>query len=194
MKIPPFLFAIMTVLVVIAGCGDTAPRSSTTKTIDPSVAEADAKVQVVDAEGSPKTDGKVSVVSLEMRNVSAEYGEDIIFFHADVTIDNAIGRDLAVRSNFYSVFDGLQLVVTSAEGKILAQRGYTSHQSPATPWGRDFPLNQGKTEGTLVFPIDGFPKDVRSLKVRLVGPLRGSGYDGILSSESIVVEVKDRPR
>jgi len=133
-------------------------------------------------------------VSLLLRKASAEQWEKDIHFECQVILDNATGRDLAVRSNFYSVFDGLQLVVTTPEGKVLAQQGYTFHQSPFTSRGRDFPLKRGKMEDTLVFPVGGLPKDARSLKVRLVGTLPGSGYERILSSETLVVEVKDRAR
>ena len=45
-----------------------------------------------------------------------------------------------MRSNFGSVFDGLELVVTTAEGKVVAQQGYTFHQAPFAPPGRRFPL------------------------------------------------------
>jgi hypothetical protein len=133
-------------------------------------------------------------VSLLLRKASAERWEKHILFQAEVALDNATGRDLAVRSNFFSAFDGLQLVVTTAEGKVLAQQGYTFHQSPFTASGRDFPLKQGTTARTLVFPIGRLPKNAGSLKVRLVGTLPGSGYERILSSETLVVEIKDRTR
>ena len=132
-------------------------------------------------------------VSLLVHKVSAERWEQHIHFHCEMALDNATGRELAVRSNFTSVFDGLEIVVTTPEGKVLAQQGYCFHQSPFASRGRVFPLKQGKTAGTLVFPIRGLPGDVRTLKVRLVGTLPGSSYERILSSETLEVEVKDRP-
>ena len=133
-------------------------------------------------------------VSLLLTAAAAERGERDVRFRCEVKIDNALGRDLGVRSNFGSVFDGLELVVTTADGKVVAQQGYTSHQSPSSPLGRAFPLRQGKSDGTLVFPVSGLSADARALKVRLVGTLPGSGHDRILSSETLTVTVKDRPR
>ena len=133
-------------------------------------------------------------VSLMLDKASAERWDKDVHFRCEVTLDNALGRELSVRSNFGSAFDGLELVVTTAEGKVVAQQGYTFHQSPFAPPGRTFPLKQGGTAGSLVFPISGLPDDARSLKVRLVGTLPGSGHNRILSSETLTVEVKDRPR
>jgi hypothetical protein len=133
-------------------------------------------------------------VSLCLQKASGERLENDILFRCELVLDNDTGRDLAVRSSFYSAFDGLELVVTNPEGKVLVQQSYLFHQSPFTPEGRKFPLKQGKTAGTLVFPIRGLPGDARSLKVRLVGTLPGSGYDRILSPETLTVEVKDCSR
>jgi hypothetical protein len=132
-------------------------------------------------------------VSLLLNKVSAERRGRDIYFTCEVTLDNEVGRELAVRSNFFSAFDGLEIVVTTPEGKVLAQQGYSFHQSPFTATGRIFPLKKGKTTGTLLFPVGGLPADVRALKVRLVGTLPGSGYERILSSETLAVEVKERP-
>ncbi|GMV78856.1 MAG: hypothetical protein AMXMBFR7_00400 [Planctomycetota bacterium] len=131
-------------------------------------------------------------VSLLLHKVAAERLEKDIHFRCEVTLDNGTGRDLAVRSNFSSVFDGLEVVVTDPKGKVLVQRGYTIHQSPFAPPGRVFPLKQGQTAGTLVFPIHDLPADARTLKVRLVGTLPGSGFERILSSETLEVTVTAR--
>ena len=133
-------------------------------------------------------------VSLLLNKVAAERQEKDIHFRCEVTLDNGTDRDLAVRSNFSSAFDGLEVVVTDPKGKVLVQRGYTFHQSPFAPPGRVFPLKKGQTAGTLVFPIHDLPADVRALKVRLVGTLPGSGYERILSSETLEVEVKERAK
>lgn len=132
-------------------------------------------------------------VSLLLHKGAAERREQDILFRCEVALDNASGRELAVKSNFFSVFDGLEVVVTTSEGKVLAQQGYSFHQSPFAPPGRAFPLKQGKTEGVLVFPVQSLPKGVRAFKIRLVGTLPGSGYSRILSSETLVVEVKESP-
>src|SRR5262249_16848872 len=132
-------------------------------------------------------------VSLLLNKASAERLGKGIFFRCEVTLDNDTGRGLAVRSNFTSAFDGLEIVVTTPGGKVLAQQGYTFHQSPFAPPGRVFPVQRGKTDGALGFPVDGLPGDVRAFKVRLVGTLPGSGYERILSSETLAVEIKDRP-
>ena len=141
---------------------------------------------------SPAADPQPAV-SLLLDKVSAERRERDIYFTCDVTLDNELGRELAVRSNFFSAFDGLEIVVTTPEGKVLAQQAYSFHQSPFTATGRIFPLKKGKTAGTLLFPVGGLSADVRALKVRLVGTLPGSGYERILSSETLAVEVKERP-
>jgi hypothetical protein len=135
--------------------------------------------------------GTKPAVSLLLSKASAERREHDTLFRCDLLLDNTTNKDLTVRSNFSSVFDGLELVVTTHEGKLLAQQGYTFHQSPFAPPGRDFTLKQGTTKGTLVFPIGELPREVKILKVRLVGVLPGSEYRRILSSETIEVTVKE---
>jgi hypothetical protein len=131
------------------------------------------------------------VVSLILTGASAKQWPQEIHFHCDAVLDNATGKNLTVRSNFASAFDGLELVVTTRDGKVLAQQGYTWHQSPFTSEGRDFPVKQGITKGDLVFPIRDLPANVKTFKVRLVGTLPGSGHERILSSETIEVTVKE---
>jgi hypothetical protein len=128
-------------------------------------------------------------VSLLLSRASAERWDHHILFRCDAVLDNASGKDLTVVSNFFSAFDGLQLVVTTTDGKVLAQKGYIWHQSPASS-GREFPLKKGRNEEELRFPIRDLPGDVKTFKVRLVGTLPGSGYDRILSSETLEVKVQ----
>ncbi|MGL6094662.1 MAG: hypothetical protein ACRC7O_02525, partial [Fimbriiglobus sp.] len=92
-------------------------------------------------------------VSLILRKASAERWEHDTIFRCEVTLDNSTGHDLAVRSNFYSAFDGLELVVTDINGKVLLQEGYILHQSPYNSTGSTFPIKQGKTAGKVGFPI-----------------------------------------
>ena len=127
-------------------------------------------------------------VSLLLSRASAERWERAIFFRCAAVLDNGSGKDLTVRSNFSSAFDGLELVVTTADGKVLAQQGYTYHQSPYA-LGRKFTLKPGRTEEELRFPVGGLPGDVKTFKVRLVGTLPGGEYQRILSSETVEVKV-----
>jgi hypothetical protein len=129
-------------------------------------------------------------VSLLLGKVSAERTTHDVLFRCEAMLLNA-GKELTVRSNFHSVFDGLELVVTTADGTVLAQRGYTWHQSPFA-LDRPFPLKAGRTEEKLHIPvpIEDLPRDAKAFKVRLVGTLPGSGYERVLSSETVEVQVK----
>ena len=130
-------------------------------------------------------------VSLILVRASAARQEHDILFECEARFDNATGNELAVRSKFHSAFDGLELVVTDKNGKTLAQPPYTWHQSPFTVNGRDFILKEGSTSAKMVFPVPDLPRDVKMVKVRLVGTLPGSAYQRILSSETIEVNVKE---
>ncbi len=130
------------------------------------------------------------LVSLLISKVTAARVEECTHFDCEATLDNATGRDLTVRSMFFSAFDGLEIVVTTPEGKVLAQQDYTYHQSAFKFVGRDFPVKSGKTVKKLRFSLAGLPEDTRTLRVRLVGTLPGSSYKRILSSETLAVEVK----
>ena len=129
-------------------------------------------------------------VSLLPSKATAERRDNVILFRCDALLDNATGGDLTIRSNFSSVFDGLELVVTTPEGKILGQQVSTLHQAPFAPPGREFTLKQGSTKGALIFPIHDLPMEMTSCKVRLTGTLPGSNYRRILSSETLEVKVK----
>ena len=146
---------------------------------------------VASAAAPARADEPKPTVSLILSKASAERREQGALFRCTVGLDNATDKDLTVRSNFYSVFDGLELVVTNKEGKTLVQQSYTWHQSPFTASGREFPLKKGTTTGTLVFPTDHLGGDVKVVKVRLVGTLPGSGFDRILSTETIEVKIKE---
>jgi hypothetical protein len=132
-----------------------------------------------------------ATVSLLLSRATAERREGDTLFRCDSTLDNATGRDLTVRTNFFSAFDGLELVVTTREGKTLAQQPYTFHQSPFTPDGRDFTIKRGPTAASLVFPIGKLPAGDKVVKVRLVGTLPGSEFRRILSTETLEVKIKE---
>jgi hypothetical protein len=132
----------------------------------------------------------VPLVSLLISKVTAESEGPYIVVTCNATIDNATGGDLTVRSQFYSAFDGLEIVVMTREGKVLAQQSYVYYDSAFKLFGRDFPLKKGKTVKELRFPLEHLPVGIRSLRVRLVGTLPGSSYKRTLSSETLAVEVK----
>ncbi|HEY1189871.1 MAG TPA: hypothetical protein VGE74_19635 [Gemmata sp.] len=130
------------------------------------------------------------VVSLLIAEVTATRDGKDTYIDCKATLDNATGRDLTVRSMYFSAFDGLEVVVTDTEGKVLVQQAYDEHQSVFSFKGRDFPVKKGKTTKELRFPVRGLPEDARSVRVRLVGVLPESRYTRILSSETLAVEVK----
>jgi hypothetical protein len=134
-------------------------------------------------------------VSLILSKASAAKSGQDILFRCEVILENEMGRDLSVRSNFSSACDGLELIVTDKKGKTLIQRPYIYHQSPfgSDPHGaRKFAVKEGATEARLVFPISELPANPKVVKVRLVGTLPGSGYERILSTDTIEVQIKDR--
>jgi len=134
---------------------------------------------------STRADEKNPGVSLMLSKVAARRDSQVTDFHCQVTIDNRTGKEIAVTSSFFSVFDGLELVVTNIDGKVLKQQSYTFHQSPFTPDGRKFILKRGKTKKSIVFPVTSFGMVGQSLKVRLVGTLPESSYKRILSTDTI---------
>jgi hypothetical protein len=129
------------------------------------------------------------VVSLLLTKASAERRNRDILFNCDAVLDNSSGKKLIAHTSFFSVFDGLELVVTMPDGKILAQQAYVMHQSPYSP-GREIRLKKGRNEDSMVFPISGLPADAKTLKVRLVGTLPGSEYKRVLLSETLEIKVK----
>jgi hypothetical protein len=131
-------------------------------------------------------------VSLVLLKASAKRSDIDVLFDCEARIDNATGSELKVKSNFFSAFDGLEIVITSKEGESLAQVGYTRHQSPLSlPPGRDFVLKKGSTSKILTFPLHELARDVKRVKVRLVGKLRGSPYTRSLSTENLEVDIDE---
>ena len=65
------------------------------------------------------SDENDSGISLQLSQVSAEHRSNDTIFRCQVAIDNDTKKDITVTSNFYSVFDGLELIVTNTDGKIL---------------------------------------------------------------------------
>lgn len=130
-------------------------------------------------------------ISLILAKVSAQRDEIDTLFTCEVVLDNATGKEVTVHTRFSSVLDGLDLVVTTKGGRILAQRPYIWHQSPFEKT-KKLVLEQGETKHSLVFPVRDFPKDAKEVKVRLVGTLPKSDYPWILSTDTIETKVKSK--
>jgi hypothetical protein len=96
-----------------------------------------------------------------------------------------------VHTNFYSVFDGVELLVLDESGQRVAQQPYIYHQSPHSFHGRDLTLKPGETRRKLVFPI-ALPDGVRTARVLLIGVLPGCDRAGLLASGSVSVFVPQR--
>ena len=135
--------------------------------------------------------GSKPTVSLILSKAACKRLTNYMLFICEARLDNASGKDLTVRSNFYSAFDGLELVVTDKHGKILAQQSYLMHQSPYSFEPREFKVKQGITSDELRFPIPNLQKQAREFRVRLVGTLLRSSYQRILSTETIEVKVTE---
>jgi hypothetical protein len=133
-------------------------------------------------------EGKPSVDLTLTKATAQRFDGGGVIVICEVVLDNRTGKELKVRSNFYSAFDGLTLYVRDEKGKLLLRRGYIWHQSPFSPPGREFPLKPGENTGELRFPID-LPADVKAIRVSLAGTLPGSGYDEILVTDVVPVNV-----
>jgi hypothetical protein len=138
-----------------------------------------------------RAEAPTPAVSLLLTKVSSERAGQDTRFTCHARLVNGTGEDVTARSNFSGVlFDGLEVVVTSKEGTVLAQQPYIYHQSPFLET-KDAVLKKGVTvDGKLVFPVRGLPPKTTVVKVRLVGTLPNSTYKRILSSETIEVDIR----
>jgi hypothetical protein len=114
-----------------------------------------------------------------------------VLFYCTATLKNHSGVELRVRTNFFSVFDGMSLIVLGESGEKLLQQPYIYHQSPYSPHDRDLPLKTGETREELRFPVN-LPKDTGLVRVLLVGVLPGCDRSGLLCSGSMVVAIPPR--
>jgi hypothetical protein len=92
------------------------------------------------------------------------------------TLKNDSGIELQVRTNFSSVYDGIEILVLRGSGEKLLQQPFVYHQSPYSFRGRDLPLKSRETRETLRFPVD-LPKDtpsVRLLSAKTAGFIRST--------------------
>jgi hypothetical protein len=138
-----------------------------------------------------KQPAKGSAVALSIVEATAQLGDGYILFSFDVTLNNTVGKELTVRSNFHSIFDGMSIVVMNQDGKVLRKQSTLYYQSPLadTP-EREFPVKEGITKDTLSFRIRDLPRDTVVFKIRLEGTLPGSGYEPVVVSQTIEVKVK----
>jgi len=115
-----------------------------------------------------------------------------VLFWCEATLRNASGAELQVRTNFSSVFDGVDLLVLGNSGETLHRQPYVFHQSPYSFHGRNLPLKAGETRETLRFPVLDLPGDLRSARILLAGVLPGSERSGRLRSGSVTVAIPIR--
>jgi hypothetical protein len=133
-------------------------------------------------------------VVLDLLKATAErLDSGAVLLCCTATLKNNSGVELQVRTNFFSVFDGMFLLVLGESGEKLLQQPYIYHQSPYSPHGRDLPLKTGETRGTLCFPVD-LPKETRSVRLLLVGFLPGCDRSGLLCSGSMIVAIPPEPK
>jgi hypothetical protein len=141
--------------------------------------------------GQPARDAKV-VLALGAASAEFEKGRDFLLL-CDVLIDNQTGTAFTVRSRFFSVFDGLEVVCTDKEGRVLLRQAYIVHQSPqAEQVGHR--LAKGRTRGRMAFDIRDFPRRRGEIYVRLEGTLPGSGYEHRVRSNEVTVRLKGQGR
>ena len=133
---------------------------------------------------------EVPAIELSLSKASAFWNGDQVLVVCDAVIDNRTAAAVSVRSNFFSAFDGVSLVVRNAKGKELFRKSYIAHQSPQAPPGKLYGLAVGENRKELRFPVD-LPKGTDTIRVSLVGTLPGSGRDDLLLSD--VIEVKVGP-
>ena len=137
-----------------------------------------------------KGGGQKPDVTLKLTSATVERLSNNLLFICDAVIDNRTGAELAVKSSFYSAFDGLELVIMDEKGHKLAQQSYLQHQSLFSLTPRKFPLKEGQNRQELRFPVAGLPRDRREYRVLLVGRLPGSNYAKTLCSDQVTVKVK----
>jgi len=129
------------------------------------------------------------LVVLTVTRASAErLDSGDIIFKCEAVLDNDTGKELTIKSPYYSVFDGLDLTIFDEAGRKLLQKPYVAHQS-FFKLDQSFPLKTGKNSQDMVFPVRDLLKDAINVKVLLVGTLPGSKYSGVLCSDIITVQI-----
>lgn len=145
-----------------------------------------------------KAIAKKGAVRLLLAKASAEKEpQSGVLFRCEAVLVNETDSVVNVKSNFYSAFDGLQLVVFRSDGSKLVQQSYLHHQSPYTSAkeGALFPLNIGENHKLLLFPVFStvsLPEDVNKLQVLLVGTLPGAEHCSTLCSNIVTVSLGEK--
>jgi hypothetical protein len=136
---------------------------------------------------SGKTEGKVS---LRIAAPSAVRDGRYVTIICHATLDNRTDSAFVVKSNFFSAFDGLSVLVRTQAGEELGKTSFLMHQSPWTWEPQVFPLPPGKTSHRLDFTSEAIPPEIQTITIQVVGDLPGSTYDEELRSNSMVIKVK----
>ena len=175
----PAAFALL--LAGIVGCArDPPPSPSASPAKAASSAPSETSPNTKNTKAAAQT-GPAVVVSLE--RASATRKDQGILFQCETSLLNRTGASLHVVTNFSSVFDGLEIVVTSEDGKELARQAFIHHQSPSAESQR-VPLPPGATTQTLAFPIPELTNITGTVNVKLAGGLPGTSLrSGLLSNE-----------
>lgn len=136
--------------------------------------------------------GAKEPVQLKLTTARAEPKEKGVLFRCEAVLINNTTEVLNVKSGYYSAYDGLHLVVLGEDGKRLAQSWYIKYKSPYSAEGRLFPLEKGENRKLLTFHVDGLPKDLKTVKVLLVGTLPGQEYRGVFCSDAVSVSLQGK--
>ncbi len=132
-------------------------------------------------------------VSLALASATAERGADgDLLVRCAAALHNDTGRELTVRTNFHSAFDGLTVVLLRPDGSELARQAYNYHQSPYAE-DQAIPLPPGPTTEELGFPLTGLPDGLAGITVRLEGGLPGTPYAAGLRSDPAPLELLPSP-
>jgi len=129
-------------------------------------------------------------VSLTILDASVKREAEYLDVACTAAIENRTGSYLTVTSSFFSAFDGLSLLVTSDDGKLLATQGYAMHRSPSTVEGRPFVLTLGRTTQEMRIPVFALTNAPDRIGLQLVGHLPHSSFTSGLTSGVVRVAVK----
>ena len=158
---------------------------------------ADKKQYEIVEQAAEKKAAKPMPVVLHLDKVFAEKNPTTIIegdteretfnlsIRCDVRLINKSSDKLVVKSNFYSAFDGLWLVVTDDQGIELHREYYLAHQSPYSIEPRKFEVPVGTLSKTLSFPIRAPDWIDKKIRVHLEGGLPGTQYETGLRSNTL---------
>ena len=133
-------------------------------------------------------------VALALASATAERQDSgDLLVRCSATLRNDTGRELAVRTNFHSVFDGMTIVLLRPDSTELARQAYIYHQSP---YARDqtIPLPPGPTTEELVFPLSELSEALDGVTARLEGGLPGTAFPDGLRSDPVPLGLPEPPR